>query len=123
MHELAICQALIAQVEDIASRRDARVRHVRIGIGPLCGVEAQLLADAYPLACAGTPAEGSQLEIEATLPRVRCRSCGTESVVATNRLVCGACGDWKTDLLAGDEMLLLSVELELPEPAIGGRHV
>jgi hydrogenase nickel incorporation protein HypA/HybF len=31
-----------------------------------------------------------------------------------NRLVCGACGDWRTDLAAGDEMLLLSVELDVP---------
>ena len=123
MHELAVCQALIAQVEEIANRRDARVRQVRIGIGPLCGVEAGLLADAYPLACAGTPAEGSRLAIEATVPRVRCRSCDAESVVAANRLLCGACGDWQTDLLAGDEMLLLSVELELPDCMNEGPHV
>jgi hydrogenase nickel incorporation protein HypA/HybF len=123
MHELAICQALIAQVEDIASRRQARVRQVRVGVGPLCGVEAQLLADAYPLACAGTSAEGSLIAIEATVPRVRCRSCGAESEVAVNRLVCGACGDWRTDLLAGDEMLLLSVELELPQTAGEAQHV
>ena len=123
MHELAICQALITQVRDIAHRREAHVRQVRIGIGPLCGVEARLLADAYPLACAGTLAEGSRLEIETTVPRVRCRTCGSESVVAANRLLCGACGDWQTDLLAGDEMLLLSVELELPDSMNEGPHV
>jgi Zn finger protein HypA/HybF involved in hydrogenase expression len=32
-------------------------------------------------------------------------------------LVCGACGDWRTDLVAGDEMLLLSVELDVPVSA------
>jgi len=44
--------------------------------------------------------------------RVRCRGCGAETMATANRLVCGACGDWHTDLLAGDELLLLRVELE-----------
>jgi hydrogenase nickel incorporation protein HypA/HybF len=55
--------------------------------------------------------------------RVRCRACGTETTPVPNRLVCGACGDWRTDLLAGDEMLLLSVELDVPEPAEGAPDV
>ena len=112
MHELAICQALISQVDDIAGQRMASVRQVRVGIGALSGIEPRLLESAYPLACAGTRAEGSVLEIEHTDVRVRCRSCGAETTVAPNRLVCGSCGDWHTDLLAGDELLLLRVELE-----------
>ena len=52
MHELAICQAPVSQVEGIASPRSAWVRRVRIGIGPLSGIEPQLLQSAYPLACA-----------------------------------------------------------------------
>ena len=53
MHELAICQALIAQIEDIAGQRASRVRHVCLGVGPLSGVEPRLLENAYPLVCAG----------------------------------------------------------------------
>jgi len=112
MHELSICQALILRVEDIARERSGKVRRVCLGIGPLSGVEPRLLEDAYPLACAGTCAEGSQLAIEPINIRVRCRSCGAESEAAPNRLLCAACGDWRTDLLSGDELLLLRVELE-----------
>jgi len=118
MHELAICQALISQVEGIAVQRTARVRQVHVGIGPLSGIEPQLLECAYPLACAGTRAEGSQLAIERTDVHVRCRSCGAETVAVPNRLVCGACGDWHTDLLAGDELLLLRVELETQQTEV-----
>lgn len=123
MHELSICQALIAQVEVIATERRSSVRRVCLGIGPLAGVEPQLLKDAYPLVCAGTVAEGSQLDIEETGIRVRCRSCGAETIATANRLVCGTCGDWHTDLLAGDEMLLLRVELETREDAMEDAHV
>lgn len=117
MHELSICQALIAQVEVIASDRASSVRRVFLGIGPLAGVEPQLLTDAYPLVCAGTVAEGSQLIIEETAIRVRCSGCGAETIATANRLVCGACGDWHTELLTGDEMLLLRVELETRDGA------
>ena len=118
MHELAICQALIAQIEAVAGKRSARVRQVYLWIGPLAGVELRLLADAYPLVCAGTIAEGSRLDIEATDIRVRCRTCGAETTATPNLLICGACGDWHTDLLAGDELLLLRIELETREDAV-----
>jgi hydrogenase nickel incorporation protein HypA/HybF len=111
MHELAICQALLAQVEGIARPRAARVNRVRLAIGPLSGVEPHLLARAYALACAGTAAEGSELDIDEVPVRVRCRECGAESAASANRLLCGECGDWRTDLASGDELLLMRVEL------------
>jgi hydrogenase nickel incorporation protein HypA/HybF len=118
MHELSICQALISQVEDVVRRRQGRVECVRLGIGPLSGVEPQLLEDVYPLVCAGTCAEGSRLVIEPRGIRVRCRSCGAESDAAPNRLLCAACGDWHTDLVSGDELLLLQIELETQDDAM-----
>jgi hydrogenase nickel incorporation protein HypA/HybF len=117
MHELSICQALVAQVEGIARDRTGRVTAVHVSIGPLSGVEARLLADAYPLAAAGTAAESSRLEIETAPVRVRCRTCDAEGDAAPNRLLCAACGDWRTDLISGDEMLLLRVTLETDDPA------
>ena len=123
MHELSICQALIEQVEDIAAQRGSRVRQVFLGIGALAGVDTQLLKDAYPIACAGTAAEGSELNVEKTELRVRCRDCGAETIAMPNRLVCGACGDWHTELLTGDELLLLRVELETREDAVEVAHV
>jgi hydrogenase nickel incorporation protein HypA/HybF len=123
MHEFSICQALIAKVEGIARARSGQVRRVRVGIGPLSGVEPRLLEDAYPLACAGTGAEGSQLAIEHMNIRVRCRSCGAESEATPNRLTCGACGDWRTDLLSGDELLLLQIELETHDDQVEAPNV
>ena len=111
MHELAVCQALLEQVEAIAQRRSARITRVRLAVGPLSGVEPALLERAYPLACAGTAAEGSKLDISTAPVRVRCRTCGVESAASANRLLCGECGDWRTELASGDELLLLDVEL------------
>jgi len=113
MHELAICQALMNQVENIAAERNARsVVSIVVGMGPLSGVEAQLLKHAYPVASAGTVAEGAELVIENLPVRVKCTQCGNESDVLPNKLVCKACGDWRTTLISGDELMLMRVELE-----------
>lgn len=113
MHELAVCQSMIEQVENIALERRAHsVSSISIGIGPLSGVEAQLLKNAYPIASAGTIAENAKLIIEQLPVRIKCNTCGYESDVLPNKLTCKQCGNWQTTLISGDEMMLMSVELE-----------
>jgi hydrogenase nickel incorporation protein HypA/HybF len=46
---------------------------------------------------------------------VRCRRCGAESAAAPNRLVCGACGEWRTELVSGNELALVAVDFESDE--------
>ena len=116
MHELSVCQSLLEQVERIAADHGAeRVERIRLRIGPLSGVEADLLRSAYPLAAAGTIAEGAELDIEPAPVLVHCVSCGAETEATPNRLLCGACGDWHTRLVSGDELLLASLELSVPD--------
>lgn len=116
MHELAICQALVEQLEAVAAEHGAQgIAAVLVGVGPLSGVEPDLLERAFPLASAGTIAADAVLRLERIPVRVRCRRCGHETRAAANRLVCGACGDWQTELLSGDELLLTRVELLSPE--------
>ena len=124
MHELAICQSLMDQVEAIALERNAlSVTSIVIGIGPLSGVEAQLLQNAYPVASAGTIAEDAELVIQQLPIKVRCTQCDTESDALPNKLICKQCGDWRTTLVSGDELLLVSVELErVREPTAIAKH-
>ena len=112
VHELSICQALIEQVVQIAGQHAALgVKSVRIQLGLMSGVEPKLLQSAYPIACAGSVAEGSLLLIDMAALKVKCETCGAETEASVNRLLCGQCGDYHTQLISGDEMLLMSVEL------------
>jgi len=121
MHELSVCLALLDQVQSIARERGAlRVERIVLRIGALSGVEAPLLENAYPLAAAGTIAEDAVLDIETAPVVVRCRDCGADTPALANRLVCGKCGGFRTDLVSGDEMLLAHLELSVPDP--GDRH-
>jgi hydrogenase nickel incorporation protein HypA/HybF len=114
MHELAICQALIDQVAELAEERcAASVSDVFVAVGPLSGVESALLQNAFPIAVAGTVADGAELHIDILPVRVHCKDCDAESEVAANRLLCAQCGTWKTRLVSGDELLLTRVELEI----------
>lgn len=117
MHELAVCQSLMAQVEGVARDHGAAaVNSVTVRIGPLSGVEVELLRQAFPLASADTVAEGATLITELQPIRVHCTTCGAETEAAANRLLCGVCGDWHTRVISGEEMLLASVELQTRQP-------
>ena len=112
MHELSVCQGMLSQVEEIARREHARqVDLIRPRIGPLSGVVPELLQQAFSIARAGTIAADAELAIETLPVRIRCTQCGAESDARPNRLLCGQCGDYRTQLLSGDELLLASVEL------------
>jgi hydrogenase nickel incorporation protein HypA/HybF len=112
MHELSVCQDLLAQVERVAFEHGARaVDRIVVKVGPLSGVEVPLLEQAYTIARAGTVAEGADLVAETAPVRVACETCGAETDATVNRLVCGACGDYRTRLVSGDELILQSVEL------------
>ena len=113
MHELSVCLSLLRQLQGIASEQRAkRITRIELGIGPLSGVEADLLRNAWPIASAGTLAVDADLVIEQTGIVVRCRSCEAETNASANRLVCGQCGDFQTVLVSGDEMILQRVEFE-----------
>jgi hydrogenase nickel incorporation protein HypA/HybF len=120
MHELSVCQSLLDQVQGIARDHGAtRVERILLQIGPLSGVEAALLRNAYPLAAAGTLAEDAILDIEPAAVRVHCTQCGADSDATPNRLLCAACGSHQTRLVSGDELLLARVELTIPEDSGG----
>lgn len=111
MHELAICQALMAQLEQSAAAQGAAViERVVLSVGPLSGVEPLLLQRAFEVARAGTVAGAAELEIHTGPVRGHCRTCGADNEAVANRLLCGACGDWRVNLTAGDELLLLRLE-------------
>lgn len=113
MHELSLCQSLLDRAHTLAREHHAiSIRCLTVQIGPLSGVEPHLLAQAFPIARAGTLANDAHLVIEKLPLRVQCASCGAETDAEPNQLLCGSCGDYRTRLVSGDELLLMSIELQ-----------
>jgi len=112
MHEFSICQQLIRQVKDILHQNQAAsVELIKLQIGPLSGVDVSLIKHAFPFAAKQTIAENAQLLIEELPVIIQCNQCGLKTHTQVNKLVCGQCGSEQTCLISGDEMLLVSVEL------------
>lgn len=114
MHEFSVCQVLIRQIESIAGDHGAQaVKRIVLEIGPLSGIEIPLIEQAFPFAAAGTLAQNATLIIEPAPVVVRCRVCGAQGETRPNRLSCAACGEFGTELVSGDEMALMQLEMEI----------
>ena len=112
MHELAVCQGLINEVERLAKQHKAgRIDSIVLSIGPLSGVEPHLLKRAFDIARLDTVAKDAELEIESGPVIVECRSCGASGEVQPNYMLCPSCGDWQVNMKQGDELLLLRLEV------------
>ncbi len=116
MHELS----LVTEVYRTARRAvDARGPHrievVRLAVGELSAVEPALLAFAWEAVTAGTPDEGSRLEVDFRPARQTCTGCGAspERAVGSWLRVCGACGGLLS-VEGGDELDVVSVTFEDP---------
>jgi hydrogenase nickel incorporation protein HypA/HybF len=116
VHELSVCQALLGQVAEIAQRRGASVvERITIEVGPLSGIEPELLAGAFAILRGGGCAAQALLSIEATRVTVSCVGCGAQSPAEPSRLVCAECGGFRTRVVAGDELRLRRLELRVPQ--------
>jgi hydrogenase nickel incorporation protein HypA/HybF len=112
VHELSVVQALLRQIDAVATEHGATaVQRVTVQIGPLSGVDSGLLASAFEAARGSGLTATTELVFETLAVTIRCRECGEESIVPPNRLLCGRCGGYRTMLLSGDELLLRRVEL------------
>ena len=112
MHELAICESVLRQVLAVAASQNVRsVARITLRIGPLAGVEPDLVRLAFPIVAAGTACADATLDIEVAPVEVRCQVCDATSCVRPNRLLCATCGTWRVRLISGDEMLLASIEV------------
>ena len=113
MHEYSIARALLDTVEKEARARGAkRVRRLRVKIGELSGVEADLLAAAYEVCRDGSICAGADLEIRTVETRWECPQC-RRALPEGGILTCAACGT-AARLAQGDEILLQTIEMEVP---------
>jgi len=115
MHELSLCQALIATASrQLAARPEhsgRRLRCLKVSVGALSGCEPDLLARLFPHASPGTVADGAELEIEFQPAEVACDDCGARRDVSANQLCCPACGSASITLVAGDGVFLTGLSL------------
>lgn len=109
MHELSITRNIVAIVGEAAAGR--RVSRVTLDIGRLSGVMDDAIRFCFPIVAEGTALAGAALDINLIEGRAKCRDCDEEFFTSTLFTPC-PCGSRDTMRLAGEELLVKTMELE-----------
>lgn len=113
MHEMSLVESVRELIEAAAVREGfSRVRHVRVEVGQLSGVEREAFEFCFDLAMRGSLVEGAQLDIVATPGQGRCMACGKDSALAVVYDPCEHCGAVPLAVTAGTEMRVIDLEVE-----------
>lgn len=110
MHEFGIMETVLRDAE--AAAEGARIRALKVRVGPLSGVVVESLRFAFESMAPGSVAEGAQLVVEETRPEFRCPDCGCVYQTPVGEYRCPQCGSPRGELVAGNEMELDSIEVQ-----------
>jgi hydrogenase nickel incorporation protein HypA/HybF len=116
MHEFSLMQGVLSSVDKAAAQaRASRVTEVRLTIGEMAEVVPEALRFAFETLIPDTLCAGAVLLIESIEPRSRCQQCGASFAHDRYHRSCPTCGSLATELIAGREMSVSSIEIEEDE--------
>jgi hydrogenase nickel incorporation protein HypA/HybF len=118
VHELSIAESVLRIAAEHAGGR--RVASVQVKVGHLRQVVPSALEFAFELLVDGTDLDGAELEIEVVPAAGVCRGCGASAVLDSFPLRCSACGGLDLEVVAGEELLVDSLEFEEVLMTTGG---
>ncbi|HIP18838.1 MAG TPA: hydrogenase maturation nickel metallochaperone HypA [Sulfurovum sp.] len=113
MHEYSVVQALLNQCEEIAEQNAAdKIIKVICKIGVMSGIEIHLLQVAFDTFKEGTMCDGAEFIINEQKLKLQCRECQAEFEVDEVRYYCIECESLNVKVLDGEDMYLMSLEME-----------
>lgn len=123
MHELGLCEDIVAAVERRAG--DRPVARVKVRVGRLLHVHPDAFEQSFTMAAAGGVAEGAAADLLLLPVRLRCAGCGASLESDEMLPACPDCGSPQLEVAGGDELILESIEYRpvpgapAPQPASG----
>ena len=109
-HELA--SQVLAAVDEAAYRNSAtRISAVHLAVGGRRVFDLDRLQTVFAVAARGTVAEGAQLSVKVLPVRHHCQSCGVNFEASCTECACPECGHPRTEMIGGEELQLLDMEL------------
>ncbi len=114
MHEMTIAQNICDIVKQEIGDIDGikRVTRIRLKIGKLSGVVPDSLSFCFGFVSEGTPLKGASLQIDHVPVEVKCNRCGAKFDLEKPLFICPDCGSSDLAILAGQELLIESIEVE-----------
>ena len=123
MHEFSVAQSLIETASAEAGRAGAvRVQRIVCRVGALTHIDSMILTEAFGLAAEGTMCAGAELVVERTQMEATCPQCGRRFEIKRWDWLCPECGRPGIDATGGDEIVLVSLEAEVPDEDRGAQE-
>jgi hydrogenase nickel incorporation protein HypA/HybF len=112
MDERELANQVLSAIDDAAYRNSAsKVVTVHLAIGGRRVFDLERLQSQFATAARGTVAEGARLSVKILPVRHHCRYCGTDFEGTAAESACSACGNPHTEMIGGQELHLLDMEL------------
>lgn len=113
MHEYSIVQSLLESCEEHAKQNESEnVTKVVVKIGVLSGVEPDLLQTAFDTFKEKTVCDGCDFIINIQKVVIECFDCEQQSTLEKNEFECPHCNSNKIKVIDGEDMYLMSLEME-----------
>jgi hydrogenase nickel incorporation protein HypA/HybF len=113
MHEYSIVQSIITTCEKHAQENEAQlITKVTVKIGVMSGVEPELLALAFDTFKEKSICDGAELILNVQNLVISCKECKKTSTLKEKRYQCPACESIDLSVIDGEEMYLMSLEME-----------
>jgi hydrogenase nickel incorporation protein HypA/HybF len=113
MHEVSIAEELANVIRnELRVHPEARVTTAYVRVGALRLIEPVMLEFCFEVLTRNTPLAGARLCIERVEAAARCRKCSLEFAVEDKWFECPRCGEGDGDLVRGDDLLLVGLDIE-----------
>ena len=114
MHEFSLMTGVLDTVEMSARENNAgRVVEIKLVVGEMTEILDDAMDFAFEALSPGTLAEGALLTMTRIPPQSRCLACGIEFTHDRYHFACPKCDSLATELFAGRELYIDSIEVEL----------
>jgi hydrogenase nickel incorporation protein HypA/HybF len=116
MHEFGLMQSVLENVETAAREAGAeRVTEIRLVIGEMREVVPDAMEFAFEALAPDTLSAEGRLVMTMVSPRSRCSQCGHSFEHDRFHRACPACDSLATELVAGRELYIDAIEVDLPQ--------
>ena len=113
MHELAIANNLFDLcLKNAAENSAIRINKVTVKIGKLSGIEPHYLVGAFDIVKNNSIVEDAELEIIHQDVILHCTKCNKDTTLIENNFSCPFCESIDVEVIDGEDMVLMSLELE-----------
>ena len=120
MHEMGIMEGVLDSALKSAQQAHAlRIRKITLSIGDMTECIDDALQFSFEILSENTLAQGATLVLNKVSPRSVCLDCRKEFDHDRFHRQCPYCQSYSTDLIAGRELSIDSIEVDLPEDGKG----